>query len=62
MARIRPTGFILTAFLLLTMLPAQGFPQAQDLVVGVGFVFAPYHLPPRARWDAMQALPATAGR
>ena len=28
------------------MLPAQGFPQAQDLVVGVGFVFAPYNLPP----------------
>ena len=46
MARIKPTGFILTASLLLTMLPAQGFPQAQDLVVGVGFVFAPYNLPP----------------
>jgi hypothetical protein len=47
MARIKPTGFILTAFLLLTMLlPAQGSPQAQDLVVGVGFVFAPYNLPP----------------
>jgi hypothetical protein len=46
MARIKPTGFILTASLLLTMLPTQGFPQAQDLVVGVGFVFAPYNLPP----------------
>jgi len=47
MARIKPTGFILTASLLLTMLlPAEGSPQAQDLVVGVGFVFAPYNLPP----------------
>ena len=46
MARIKPTGFILSASLLLTMLPAQGFPQAQDAVVGVGFVFAPYNLPP----------------
>jgi hypothetical protein len=32
------TGFILTASLLLTMLPAQGFPQAQDLVVGVSHI------------------------
>lgn len=46
MARIKQTGFILGASLLLTMLPAQGFPQAQDLVVGVDFVFAPYNLPP----------------
>jgi hypothetical protein len=54
MARIKPSGFILTASFLLTMLPAQGFPQAQDLAVGVGFVFAPYNLPPQSRrpsWD-----------
>jgi len=46
MARIKPTSFILIAFLLLTMLPAQASPQAQDLMVGAGFVFAPYNLPP----------------
>jgi hypothetical protein len=54
MARIKPTGLISTALLLLTMPPAQGFPQAQDLVVGVGFVFAPYNLPAagqRRFWD-----------
>jgi hypothetical protein len=45
MARIKATGLILTVSLLLTMPPAQGFPQDQDLVVGVGFVFAPYSLP-----------------
>jgi len=28
------------------MLRVQGFPQAHDIVVGVGFVFAPYNLPP----------------
>jgi hypothetical protein len=39
MARIKPTGFILTASLLLTVLPAQGFPQAQDLVVGVWVLY-----------------------
>src|SRR6202050_5911358 len=46
MARIKPTGLILTASLMVAMLPAQGFPQARDLVVGVGFVFAPYNLLP----------------
>ena len=46
MARIKPTGLILTASLMLAMLPAQGFSQARDLAVGVGFVFAPYNLPP----------------
>jgi hypothetical protein len=46
MARIKPMGFILIASILLTMLAAQAFPQAQDLAVGVGFVFAPYKLPP----------------
>jgi hypothetical protein len=49
MARIKSTGFILAASLLLTMLPARGFPQAQDLVVDVGFVFAPCNLPPAAQ-------------
>ena len=46
MARIKPTGFILSASLLVMVLPAQGFPQAQDLAVGVGFVFPPHNLPP----------------
>jgi len=45
MARIRPIGFVLAAAVLLTMLPARGFPQARDVAVGVGFVFAPYKLP-----------------